>query len=466
MALVHDIDTLKLRLERQVQDLFEKHHEPVASEDFIAYAGPYEWTERFHHLPGAYLVKYYPEDLRRAVTNCLLVPALQLEDPQLTDFRFCLEFAAEAFRSHLYSEPMFTIMRKTAGTRGPLYRDHVLHVMNVYLLGDQLFREPSAVRSNRNGCHLLLERLRGSDPGKACEELLARELVSLPTDLSNLSQSDRQILSQDESLIRRAWRIAAYCHDIGYILSLTAQVKERQSSALTSGAERFRTSWPTLCAAFERGLEAFEKCAVTGSGHIDAVLGRLYDELLRAGRYTLCPVDHGQASAALLMNRFATEWSRIESTNTAALFLAICAIFRHTELVRDVNEDKYGDKADGIHKPAIWQEDPFSAFLALVDELQEFTARLCWYVDEPPEMLKDPVLVQIPVNAIMPIRGMVLDLDKDELRYYDCIEEAIGGWDPSDVPAEPKRRYLETALKKDCFGLVSDQFRIEPCGIA
>lgn len=411
--------------------------------------GPKEEIDEERDKREAIVLNSYPENLVGMLINCYGLPERQKGDPELKHLLFCLDMTVEAMRTSIFSEPMFVLLRKPKERKEPRYSDHIFHVMNVYLLGSDLLQQSSTADPQVDGSELLIDMLRDSRHGKACAELLGHPLGAHR--------------SEDKMLMEKAWQMASYCHDIGYVLSLTADMKGGRPEALTQGDRKFENSLCTLCEAFEKGLKSFINSCIDRrkSEHVEAVLTDLYDKLTAGNPYQ--EIDHGKASAVLVMNRFTEAVKDTthkglakEKQDIAALFLAICAIFSHTELTEGIEEGEYEHRDDGIHKPETWRKKALAAFLATVDLLLDSVARLCWHIGDPP---RNEAEIPIPLRGFFPVQGM--ELTDNGVTYHDVNPPIGEAWNPSTTPSKFARDYLTRALK-DCFGVVGPQFTIGP----
>lgn len=403
MNMTYGITDLKKKLDKIRVSLGEEYTED--DDDILADQGTQRITDH-RRSPRDTMVIYYPEEFDLALSDSFAILKYQGESPYWKGLRFCLDFAAEALEAYLHMEVTFAILKRLSTKKRQFpFLDHVLHIMNVYFIGKELLAQPLASDADKTGYHSLFEKLKNSDTGMACAELLGRKkdeaFENFRGKICQLSSEDPSDLTQEEELIWKAWLITAYCHDIGYVLSCTSRMElGRQGKTLKSGCVPFESSWPFLISAFEKGKIAFVKSAPQSSLYIECVLNDLYEKLKteKTEKEKLSQkgedpaIDHGKASASLLMNRFAVEVERshMSSVDKAALFLAICAIFRHTGIAEGITEKGYNSKnANAIHKHQIWERDPLAAFLATVDSLGDFVARIGWYVGETVET-KEP----------------------------------------------------------------------------
>ena len=465
--ILYDLGILEQRLDeligRLTDQMVSEGYDYLATmpQDGLVRGSEALWTSGYKYLaqrnlyepPPAEesLLPYYPAPQRKVVRNCVWASALMMTGWEQRDVWFCFGLVRLAMAAQIWSEPIFAALKESrAGTAvsdddGPPYRDHVLHTLNVYFFGDLLLRESSPIHPGKTGYALLADRLVSSqsDTAHACEELLGHRLSDL---------CSRDLLY----LLRKAWEIASWCHDIGFLMSLITQLQACEEwRTANSGAHEFNDWRPDLELACKKGIHVFADCAVRAHLHVTDVLDELLAALANRGGES-GGIDHGQCSAALLLNHFALAWKHmprspmqdVERLNLAAVFLAICAILRH--------RDKHW--ANDVDTQSSWRKDPLACFLAVVDQLQEFT-RLCWFVDQPGPA-HDPPLARICINAYMPIPRIRLDVNSGI--KFECEEEK-GGWEKAKALPIDKRERLARALGPDGLGLVPASFVISPC---
>jgi len=389
-----------------------------------------------------YLSLYYARKLRRMVENCMLAAHWRSLLPGDADLRFCFELARESFFVLVHLEPTFALIRMRRDEEPFTYRDHTLHVGNVHYLGRAFLRKPSAAQRSRTGFDLLVDRVSKSQTwATICRELLGDNLDKLETDACF-------------AVVDTAWDIAAFCHDVGYLpymlheiqtddhcRHLLSQIREPEGIE-TDLLKAFNAAQGTINNSGISGIEAFR------------------DELQSMSKTFKAKVDahtllHSHASAALILNELAVYLAAdsgaagMQKHNLVALFLALRATFNHETL------------APAIDQPRTWEDYPFAAFLAMIDELQDAT-RLFWRIHLPQSSEVDFAPQEsMRIEYFMPIEEVEFNpAESMDYRYRHLPDLEMG--QILDRLDGPRKQRLQTALGPKCFGLVKEGFRIRP----
>lgn len=316
-----------------------------------------DWTRRFYYYGTRYLTM---------VQRCALILGHKAnEDMHLG---FCFALAWQVVHALALGEPVLALLAQHEEKKKP-YKDHIFHVFNTYFIGNRLLK--AKPKNGQTGFQLLLAKIRSSGSAKHFFE----KHLSLDRHWPHI--------------VTRAWRIAALCHDIGFLAQVVTGVESlAEWKALDSGKYKFAP-------LADQALEICKQAAELKSPHLPCCWPEPEE------------VKDDVLSAALLFSHCRHRSSpHMDGVSRVAFPLALRAIFVHAN-------KRCKDKLKDLD---FWEQEPLLAFLVLVDDLQEF-ARIAWRVGN--RLPDDPdFMTQIPLQAFLPIPRVEMNFDKAEILLH------------------------------------------------